>query len=77
MNGNNEKNDKEKWERYRKVGIYTGIPWIFVAGVGVGYFIGSYLEKVFKTGGILLGICMMVGVGVAFYEIFRMVSKEK
>ena len=77
MNKNDEENDKDKWERYHKVGLYTGIPWIFIAGVGVGYLIGSQLEKVFHTGGILLGISMMVGVGVAFYEIFRMISKEK
>ncbi|MEW5945562.1 MAG: AtpZ/AtpI family protein [bacterium] len=67
---------EEEWKTRRSIGLYSGIPWTLVAGLLIGYGLGSLLERKYHTGGVLLGVTMLFCVGVALYSILRTIIKE-
>ena len=50
-----------------------------VAAPAVGYFIGKYLDKIFKTNGILMVIFLLLGLaagGLETYNLIKEIIKE-
>lgn len=64
---------------YRQVALATTIPLIMLAAPAVGYFLGTYLDKLFRTSDILMTIFLLLGViagGVEAYKIITKIIKE-
>lgn len=73
-----EKKNKEldeKAKTVQRIGIFTGIPMMFLAYIFVGWIAGRWLDKRFHTDGIFMAVCMLICVGLAFREIFSMLKK--
>ncbi len=48
---------------------------IMVAAPAVGYFIGSYLDRVFGTSGIMMLIFLLLGLGAGGLETVRLIKE--
>ena len=65
----------EKAKTAQQIGVYTGIPILLLIYSLVGWFVGAWLDRKFHTDMILTAACILVGMGLAFREIFKMIKK--
>jgi cyanate permease len=65
----------KKAKTAQQIGIFTGIPMLLLAYVFAGWFMGAWLDKRFHTDKILTAVCILLCVGLAFREIFRLLKK--
>lgn len=73
------KSSDDRVKGYRQVALATTIPLIMLVAPAVGYFLGTYLDKLFGTSNILMTIFLLLGVvagGVEAYKIIKKVIKE-
>ena len=71
----NKPERNESFERFRAIGLLTTIPMVMVAGLLVGYFFGSWIDKVFHVspwGKIVLSI---LGVIAGFKQTIRLIQE--
>lgn len=68
--------EQEKRKNSRRVGLYTGIPSMFIGGLLFGYYAGKYLDKRYHTEGIWTGVCVLLGLAASMYSIFKMIMTE-
>jgi F0F1-type ATP synthase assembly protein I len=64
---------------YRQIALATTIPLIMVAAPAVGYFLGSYLDKLFGTSGVMMMIFLLLGLvagGLETVKLIREINKE-
>ena len=60
---------------YRQVALATTIPLIMLAAPSVGYFLGTYLDKLLGTSRILMMIFLLLGVAAGGVEAYRIIMK--
>ncbi len=66
---------EDRQRGFRQIALATTIPLIMVAGPAVGYFIGSYLDKVLGTSRIMTLIFLLLGLGAGGLETVRLIKE--
>ena len=71
-------NPKDKKDNdLRQYSLLAAVPTILIAGPGVGFFVGQWLDKKFETEPILLIIGIILGFGAAGLEIAKLVKRAE
>ena len=63
--------DEDVASSYRKAGPYIDASWQLAGSVGLGTFVGWWLDKKLSTGPWLLVSGALLGVGLGFYLFFK------
>ena len=61
----------------RQFSLLAAVPTILIAGPGVGFFVGQWLDKKFDTDPLLLIIGILLGFGAAGIEIAKLVKRAE
>jgi len=70
---------KQRARQARQVGILTAIPFVLLSGAGIGYLIGSWLDRRFGTDPALVIVFLLLGFvagGRETYRLIQLASKE-
>jgi ATP synthase protein I len=70
MSSTNKKPDSA----YRAYATYSVISIQLVVGVVLGAFLGKYLDTTWSTKPLFLIICVLVGMGLSFYTVFKYIK---
>jgi cyanate permease len=65
---------KERARLARQVGVLTALPFVMLAGPLAGYLAGSWLDRRFGTGNLLLIILILLGTAGAGRETFKLIQ---
>lgn len=71
--------DNSQQKGYRQIALATTIPLIMLAAPAVGYFLGSYLDRLLGTSGVMMVVFLLLGVvagGFESYKIIKEIIKE-
>ena len=68
-------NPQDDQKRLRQVGVYATIPFVLAAPPVVGWLIGSWLDKLLKTGPFLMYLLVLLGFVAGFREVFRLIKR--
>jgi F0F1-type ATP synthase assembly protein I len=60
---------------FRQIALATTIPLIMLAAPAVGYFIGTYLDKVLGTSGIMMLIFLLLGLAAGGLETVKLIKE--
>ena len=71
----NPKNKKNN--DLRQFSLLAAVPTLLIAGPGVGFFVGQWLDKKFETDPLFLIIGIILGFGAAGIEIANLVKKAE
>lgn len=70
----------KKWDEWKEALSYlllvTQLGIIMVVSIGVGLALGYWLDKVFKTRGILTAVFIIFGVGAGFMNLYKMLMRK-
>ncbi len=61
----------------RQYSLLAAVPTILIAGPGVGFFVGQWLDKKFETDPLWLIIGIVIGFGAAGVEIAKLVKRAE
>ena len=61
-------------EWMRKAGLASSIGLVLAVSIAIGYFVGSWLDKVFHTAPWLMLILTLMGIAAGFIEVVRIAS---
>ena len=61
----------------RQYSLLAVVPTILIAGPGVGFFVGQWLDKKFDTNPLFLIIGIILGFGAAGLEIAKLVKRAE
>ena len=70
----NPDSDEEKQKQTQQLWVFMGMPATMAACVFVGWAIGSWLDKRFHGGGMLVALFVFLGMASGFYEVFQMLK---
>lgn len=65
-------NDQGKW--IRAAGQASSIGLVLVISIAIGYFFGSWLDRVFGTGPWLMLVFTVMGIVAGFIEVIRIAT---
>jgi cyanate permease len=65
---------KERARLARQVGVLTALPFVMLAGPLAGYLAGSWLDRRFGTGNLLMIILIILGTVGAGRETFKLIQ---
>jgi len=65
---------KERARLARQVGVLTALPFVMLAGPLAGYLLGSWLDRRFGTGNLLMIILILLGTAGAGRETFKLIQ---
>jgi F0F1-type ATP synthase assembly protein I len=66
---------QNRQKNYRQIALATTIPLIMVAAPAVGYFIGTYLDNLFGTSGIMMTVFLFLGLAAGGLETVRLIRE--
>ena len=61
----------------RQYSLLAAVPTILIAGPGVGFFVGQWLDKKFETDPLWLLVGIVLGFGAAGVEIAKLVKRAE
>ncbi|WP_096437611.1 AtpZ/AtpI family protein [Alteribacter populi] len=59
----------------RKMALVSTISSYFIGSIVVGVFAGRWLDKHYETGGLLIALGFLCGLGAAIYGIFQVLKR--
>ena len=69
-----KKKEEERRRSMKQIGAFTGIPFLLLSGMLVGWGLGVLLNKWLHTGAIGIAACILLGVAAAFREVFNLLK---
>ncbi len=70
---------KERARQARQVGVLTAIPFVLLSGAGIGYLVGSWLDRRFGTDPAFVIVFLLLGFvagGKETYRLIQLASRE-
>lgn len=65
---------KERARLARQVGVLTALPFVMLAGPLAGYLAGTWLDRRYGTGNLLLIILILLGTAAAGRETYKLIQ---
>ncbi|MFN2363006.1 MAG: AtpZ/AtpI family protein [Halarsenatibacteraceae bacterium] len=59
----------------KALGLLTYIGILMVVSIGIGYFLGAWLDTQFNTEPVIAIIGLIIGVGAGFYSVYQVVKE--
>jgi len=59
----------------KALGLLTYIGILMVVSIGIGYFLGAWLDGRFNTEPVISIIGLIIGVGAGFYSVYQVVKE--
>lgn len=59
----------------KALGLLTYIGILMVVSIGIGYFLGAWLDSRFNTEPVISIIGLIIGVGAGFYSVYQVVKE--
>jgi F0F1-type ATP synthase assembly protein I len=67
---------KHDFKMYKNLVFLSQIAFMMVTPIFGGVLLGNWIDQKLGTKGIFLLICIVLGVGVAFLELFKFIMKN-
>ena len=66
--------DKNDWSGIIKAaGLLSYLGIVMIVSIGIGYFLGSTLDRYLQTGPWLMILGLIIGVGAGFYGVYQII----
>ncbi len=74
---NQQKDSKRRQSKNaRDLAKYSGLGFQMLVIIGLGAFLGRYLDQKFETGNLLTAFSTLVFIFISFYIVFKEISKR-